>query len=77
MRLRKIGNNQTELRYDDGTVRLYSYYTLVALYVPGEGAYCTDAKYSPTTDRHISEAVERWKCERIDISQYDLEDKAP
>lgn len=53
MKLKPIGNNQTELHLDNGTVVLFSYQTPVAAVVNGQ-CYRTTEYYSKTTSQHIN-----------------------
>ncbi len=69
MNLKPVGANQTEVERADGTTILYSYQTPVAAFVPGNGALCTSQKYSTTTSRHISAAVQRWGATRTEVDQ--------
>ena len=54
MKLRKAGNNMTELSLSNGTDVLFSYETPVAAFIEGEGYVRTETKYSVTTSRHIN-----------------------
>ena len=55
MKLKPIGNNQTEL--DTGkAVILFSYETPVAVYSHGK-YYRTDKYFSPTTSKHINKWI--------------------
>jgi len=54
MELNPIGPNQTELRFDNGTVILFSYKTPVAASVDGY-FYRTTLKHRNTTSRHINQ----------------------
>jgi len=61
MELNPIGPNQTELRFDNGTVILFSYKTPVAANVDGV-FYRTTTKHSVTTSRHINQWLGRAKA---------------
>lgn len=54
MSIKSLGSNQTLVCKDNGTLILVSYSTPVAAYVPTEGYYRTDTKFSTTTSRHIN-----------------------
>ena len=54
MKLRKAGNNMTELSLPTGTDVLFSYETPVAAFVEGEGYVRTETRYSVTTSKHIN-----------------------
>jgi len=69
MKLNPVGSNQNEIEHDNGVTILYSYKTPVAAFVPGQGALCTSTKYSRTTSKHITQAVERWGCSRTNVEQ--------
>tara|TARA_Y200000002_G_scaffold367668_1_gene359947 strand:+ start:535 stop:765 length:231 start_codon:yes stop_codon:yes gene_type:complete len=53
MQLRKLGNNQTQIDYANGTSVLFSYETPVAS-LTENGYYKTSKKWSATTSRHIN-----------------------
>ena len=53
MFLKSIGNNQTQIDYEDGTSVLFSYSTPVAA-LTDNGYYRTSKKWSVTTTRHIN-----------------------
>jgi hypothetical protein len=69
MELKNIGNNQTELELNDGTIVFFSYSTPVAVFVSGQGALCTTQKFSSTTSKHINQTVKRWGATRINVEQ--------
>lgn len=73
IKLSPVGSNQTELEYPDGTTVLYSYETPVAAFVPGRGALCTTTKFSRTTSKHITLAVNRWGATRHNVGQREIE----
>ena len=57
MQLRKLGNNQTQIDYSNGTSVLFSYETPVAcsiISLTDNGYYRTSKKWSATTTRHIN-----------------------
>lgn len=54
MKIRKAGNNMTELSLTNGTDVLFSYETPVAAYVEGDGYVRTETRYSVTTSKHIN-----------------------
>ncbi len=72
MQLNPIGPNQTEVERQDGTTILYSYKTPVAAFVPGKGALCTTTKYSRTTSKHITLALNRWGATRHNVEQNEI-----
>ena len=53
MKLKKLGNNETEVQINDNTTVLFSYETPVAACVHGI-YYKTDKKWSATTSKHIN-----------------------
>ena len=57
MFLKSIGNNQTQIDYEDGTSVLFSYSTPVAA-LTDDGYYVTAKKWSVTTSRHINKWVD-------------------
>lgn len=54
MKIRKAGNNMTELSLTNGTDVLFSYETPVAAFVEGDGYVRTETRYSVTTSKHIN-----------------------
>lgn len=66
MKLKRIGQNETELHFEDGTIVLFSYETPVAMLNKEGEALCTTKKYSSTTSAHINKAVKRWCAPRVD-----------
>ena len=60
MKLNVVGSNQTELVKADGTTVFFSYNTPVAVFIPGHGALVTSTKYSRTTSKHATQALNRW-----------------
>jgi len=54
MKVNSIGSNQTEITLSNGTIVLVSYSTPVACFIPGEGYYRTEQKWSVTTSKHIN-----------------------
>lgn len=73
MELKPVGSNQTEVERAGGITILYSYSTPVAAFVPGRGALCTSQKYSATTSRHVSAAVQRWGATHHDVPQSEID----
>ena len=53
MKVKNVGNNQTEITLPDGTQVLVSYETPVAAYRVGHW-YRTEKSWSATTSRHIN-----------------------
>ena len=76
MKVRNVGSNQTDVELSDGTIVLYSYATPVAAFVPGRGGLCSSKKYSATTSRHVSKAIERWGCSKTIVDQVEIDDIA-
>ncbi len=76
MKVRNVGSNQTEVELSDGTIVLYSYATPVAAFVPGRGGLVSSTKYSATTSRHVSKAIERWGCSKTIVDQVEIDDIA-
>ena len=54
MKLRKTGNNTTEITLTDGAVVLFSYAEPVAAIIDGT-PYKTSKKWSGTTSKHINQ----------------------
>lgn len=52
--INKIGQNVTEIEYEDFIRILISYRTPVAAYIPSKGYIKTAKKWSMTTTRHIN-----------------------
>lgn len=52
--INKIGQNVTEIEYEDFIRILISYRTPVAAYIPNKGYIKTSTKRSVTTTRHIN-----------------------
>jgi len=76
MKVRNVGSNQTEVELSNGTIVLYSYATPVAAFVHGRGGLCSSKKYSATTSRHVSKAIERWGCSKTIVDQVEIDDIA-
>lgn len=57
MKLKIIGNNQTEITTKEGVQLFFSYETLVAARTM-KNVYVTKTKYSSTTTKHIN----KWLC---------------
>ena len=76
MKVRNVGSNQTAVELSDGTIVLYCYATPVAAFVPGRGGLCSSKKYSATTSRHVSKAIERWGCSKTIVDQVEIDDIA-
>jgi len=57
MKLKIIGNNQTEITTKEGVQLFFSYETLVAARTMNN-VYVTKTKYSNTTTKHIN----KWLC---------------
>lgn len=53
MKLKKIGNNETEITTSEGNLLFFSYDTLVALKIK-LNVYVTEKKHSRTTTGHIN-----------------------
>lgn len=56
MKIAKLGNNETELVFDNNVRILFSYQTPVAAYIPQRGFIKTSHRFSVTTSKHVS----RW-----------------
>ena len=64
MKLKKVGNNETEITLVDGSVVLYSYETPVAVVDRGARTiWRTDRRFSNTTSKHVSSFMGRWDRE--------------
>tara|TARA_R100000654_G_scaffold62673_1_gene89789 strand:- start:826 stop:1059 length:234 start_codon:yes stop_codon:yes gene_type:complete len=55
MRLRRLGNNETQITFADGWDVLFSYSTPVAAQSPEGDWFRTEYKHSVTTSRHINQ----------------------
>lgn len=53
LQLKPAGNNQTVVELDDGSEVFFSYKTPVAAYIPGQGMFRTNQRWSVTTSKHI------------------------
>ena len=53
MKLPPLASNMTEIE-KNGVWVLFSYQTLVACHIAGEGTYTIEKKWSPTTSRHVN-----------------------
>lgn len=71
MKVRKAGNNMTELSLTNGTDVLFSYETPVAAFIEGEGYVRTATKYSVTTSRHINKWLDGMVAREVDQSVID------
>ena len=58
MKLKKIGNNETEITTKEGVLLFFSYETLVAA-ASYKNVYVTSTKYSNTTTKHITKWYNR------------------
>jgi hypothetical protein len=76
MKLNPVGSNQTEIENEHGVTVLYSYSTPVAAFVPSRGALCTTQKYSRTTSKHITLALNRWGATRHNVEQSVIDEYA-
>ena len=72
MKLNVVGSNQTELVKADGTTVFFSYSTPVAVFVPGRGALCSSTKYSGTTSKHVTQALNRWGASSNLVTQEEV-----
>jgi len=57
MKLTPIAANMTELELEDGTTVFFSYKTPVAGFIPGQGVFRTEEKFSQTTTKHINKWI--------------------
>jgi hypothetical protein len=73
MKLKSIASNQTELEKPNGITVLYSYSTPVAAFVPGKGGLATTKRYSKTTSKHVTQALGRWGCSRVNVPQAEID----
>lgn len=73
MKLNPIAANQTEVERDNGVTIFYSYKTPVAAFVPGRGGLTTDRRWSRTTSKHITQALARWGCSRVEVEQQEID----
>lgn len=73
MKINPVGSNQTEVEKRKGIIILFSYQTPVAAFVPGKGGLCSRKKYSRTTSSHVSSAISRWGCSRVDVDQSEID----
>jgi hypothetical protein len=58
MKIKSHGANMTEVLFSDRTSLFFSYETPVGAYIPNEGFYITDKKWSRTTSKHINKWLE-------------------
>jgi hypothetical protein len=71
MELRKLGKNQTEIRFPNGAVVFFSYNTPVAAQLAMGGFIRTNAHYSRTTSKHITEWLEGANAKLVPQSDLD------
>lgn len=76
MKLKKLGNNETLIVYNNGIEILFSYETPVAGHIIGEGYFKTDTYYSVTTSKHINKYLKDFKDSAKVIRSGDIEDMA-
>ncbi len=72
MKLKIIGNNQTEITTKEGVQLFFSYETLVAartMYM--KNVYVTKTKYSNTTTKHINKWLSGLDYELVTQEQLD------
>jgi hypothetical protein len=70
MKLKKIGNNETELTTKEGVQLFFSYETLVAARTM-KNVYVTKTKYSNTTTKHINNWLDGLDYELVTQEQLD------
>lgn len=70
IRLIPLGANVNELRVGEAAF-LFSYQTLVAAHLPGDGYFKDGSYYSVTTSRHMNKFIGGADCKRV--TQADLE----
>lgn len=58
MKLQSLGSNQTLMTRHDDIQILFSYSTPVAAYIPTQGYFRTEQKWSNTTTRHIQKFIQ-------------------
>ena len=58
MQLKRLGSNQTEISFNNGTKVFFSYDTPVAAQLPDYEYVRTSTKWSVTTSRHINKWLE-------------------
>ena len=68
MKLKKIGNNETELTTKEGNELFFSYETLVAVRTRSS-VYVTEEKYSNATTKHIKKWVGSLNYEIVSQNQ--------
>lgn len=71
MKINTLGNNQTEVILNCGTVVFHSYNTPVAALLPSGRYVKTSTKYSNTTTRHINKWLSGISAEVVDQSFID------
>jgi hypothetical protein len=59
IKLNPIGANQTEVELNNGDTLFFSYKTLVAAHISGQGFLKTTEHYSKTTSKHINQWLTR------------------
>lgn len=72
MKLNVVGSNQTELVKANGTTVFFSYNTPVAVFIPGHGALVSSTKYSMTTSKHVTQALNRWSASKTLVTQEEI-----
>ena len=58
MQLKRLGSNQTEISFNNGTKVFFSYDTPVAAQLPDYEYVRTSTKWSVTTSKHINKWLE-------------------
>ena len=66
MKLRNLGSNKTEIRFENGGVVFFSYNTPVAAQLPSGTFIKTSTKWSRTTSKHINQWLGRARAEEVD-----------
>ena len=71
MQLKRLGSNQTEISFNNGTKVFFSYDTPVAAQLPDYEYVRTATKWSVTTSRHINKWLEGVTAATVDQSILD------
>jgi len=76
MKLKKLGNNETELITENGTRILFSYETPVAVINKDDYKFVTEKYYSKTTSRHINKWIGKVYSNVHHVSQSGIDNLA-
>lgn len=73
MKLRKLGENMTEVQLSNDLMVLFSYNTPVASFQSAEGGKKTSKKWSRTTSKHINKWFNILGCNAKNMNEVEQE----